>query len=243
MYKSFVFAIIFILFASVNLSSQTAEDIVKHSIEARGGQSKIDSIKSFILTGTQVLTGMEIKTKIFEIRPDSLRTETESDGQNVILVSNGKNAWVKIEDEVTQISVKLFSKKNIFPGMIINGPFLNASKDAKSAKYYLKDSVIIKKRKAYKIKMKMFDSTESYSIVCYISADDHTLMKTVMPLNKQSPKNTVEIMYEEYRWIDGINFPHLVTIANNHSKYIFKVDTLKLNPKIDIKLFGKLKED
>jgi hypothetical protein len=243
MHKSFVFAIILVLFTSNNLSAQTAEDIVKHSIEARGGESKIDSIKSFVLTGTNILSGMEIKTKIYEIRPDSLRTESESDGQKVILVSNGKNAWVKIEDEVTQISVKLFSEKNIYPGMIIDGPFLNAAKEAKSVKYYLKDSVIIKKRKAYKIKMKMFDSTESHNIVCYISSDDHTLIKTVMPLNNQSPDNTVEIMYEEYRWIDGINFPHLITVANKHSKYIFKVHKLKLNPAIDIELFGEPKED
>src|ERR1044072_2125142 len=76
-------------------SAQTVDDIVKKSIDARGGIQKIKAVKTLKATAKVIPTGLgqEIPIVILQKRPNAARIEVTFQGKSQIQAYDGETAW------------------------------------------------------------------------------------------------------------------------------------------------------
>lgn len=74
-------------------ASQTADEIIAKSLEARGGKDKILALKSAKAFGKAFGGGMEIPMTFTWKRPGKIRFETIFGGKTGIQAFDGQNGW------------------------------------------------------------------------------------------------------------------------------------------------------
>ncbi len=91
--KNRLLSITLLLFLPPAAAGQTADEIVKKALDARGGIQKIKAVQSERITGrVSFPRGME-GTFVVELkRPLKMHTEISIDGQKIIRVYDGKSS-------------------------------------------------------------------------------------------------------------------------------------------------------
>jgi outer membrane lipoprotein-sorting protein len=89
-------AITLLLFLPLAASAQTAEEVVKKALDARGGAAKIKAVRSERVSGRITFGPGQEGTFVVELkRPNKMHAEITVDGQKIIRVYDGKSAgWM-----------------------------------------------------------------------------------------------------------------------------------------------------
>src|SRR5258708_5816616 len=94
--KPRIAAITLLLFLPLAASAQTAEEVVKKALDARGGAVKIKAVRSERVAGRITFGPGQEGTFIVELkRPNKMRAEINVEGQKIIRVYDGKSGgWM-----------------------------------------------------------------------------------------------------------------------------------------------------
>src|SRR5581483_11884938 len=78
----------------VHLRAQTADEIIAKHIDAMGGKSKLQALKSIYMEGTAVnANGMEINTKTWRIKDKLYRQEINFGMGQVVIIATPTKGW------------------------------------------------------------------------------------------------------------------------------------------------------
>ncbi len=86
-------ALLLLLGTAVTAAAMDADELIKKSIEATGGEDAIKSKASAKITGKVMTQGMEIPFTMFQKRPNLLRLDAEVMGMTMTQAYDGKQGW------------------------------------------------------------------------------------------------------------------------------------------------------
>jgi outer membrane lipoprotein-sorting protein len=94
--KTKIVAITLLVFLPLAASAQTAEEVVKKALDARGGAAKIKAVRSERVSGRITFGPGQEGTFVVELkRPYKMRAEINVEGQKIVRVYDGKSAgWL-----------------------------------------------------------------------------------------------------------------------------------------------------
>ena len=77
----------------VQASAQTVDELIKKSLDARGGIQKVKAIKSTRLTAKIIQQGLEIPLVIQQKRPRFVRVDVTFQGKSQTMAYDGQSGW------------------------------------------------------------------------------------------------------------------------------------------------------
>jgi len=86
-------ALLLMLGVAVTAAAMDADELIKKSIEASGGEKAIKGKTSAKITGKVMAQGMEIPFTMFQKRPDKLRIEAQVMGMTMTQGYDGEQGW------------------------------------------------------------------------------------------------------------------------------------------------------
>ncbi len=217
--------------------SQTADEIIKKNIEAKGGLNKLKSIETIRLTGKFSMPPMGIEEAPITIvakRPNLIRMDIEVMGMGVIRAFDGKTAWQTmptqmgdlVTEEMPENEAKEMKRDSDFDGHLID---------------YMK-----KRHKVELIGKEAMDGTEVYNLKVtledgyvvnyYFNAENYLELKSRAKTSFQGQDMEGETFYGDYKEVAGILFAHSVEMrldGQTSQKVIFE----------KVELNGDVKDD
>lgn len=185
------------------------EDIVAGNVAARGGEDKLQALRSARMTGKIVFTGagMEAPIRFIWKAPNKLRTEFDFQGSTAYQTYDGKQGWSMMpfqgqsEPELIEgQDLFLLEQQADFPG-----PFVDTAK-----KGYLLESLgreDVDGTAADKIKVTDKHGGEQ---IVWLGAEHHLQIKSEMKRNTPAGEIDIETTHGDYREVDGLRFAHSI---------------------------------
>ena len=148
-----------------NLSAVTLEEILAKNLQARGGKSKLEAIKTYTVDGTMTMAqGMDLSFTQAMKRPLKFRMDMSFQGMSMITAFDGSVAWSKNPmagnkvEKAPESEVKRMAEQADLDGVLVN------SKD-KGYKLELVGPEDIDGSTAYKIKVTDKDNEVSHIFI------------------------------------------------------------------------------
>jgi hypothetical protein len=235
-------------------AAQTVDEIIDKYILARGGLDKLTGIKSIYMEGSREMMGNETMVKVIKEQGKLSRTEFEMGGSNGFTLVTEKEAWSyfpmrsqtpeKMPDEAaTAMQTELD----------IAGPLVNYVAKGYLAELLGKDT--LEGSPAYKIKL---TSKAGVSSTYWIDASSYLLVRSTgtgsfmrgrrrnrdgeqAPQQPAADRGVPYTIYENYKAVDGILFPHSIEMktpgGEGRGAGGTTFDKIELNKPVDVKLY------
>jgi len=184
--------------------------------------------------------GMDIESKSSVLVGKGFRTEVEVMGAKIITAINGDSGWMlrptmmggtgepemMPADQVKMAS----SQKNIGSALII------AQKEGDTIELISKEK--LDGADVYLLKVNKPNGDESQ---IYVSASTYFIVKVAGKVKVNGQDVDSEVVYSNYKAVDGLFFPHSMETASPMGGGMMTVDTvsIEINPAIDEKIFTK----
>ena len=221
-------------------SAQTADDIVKKYVEARGGAAKLKAVQSERISGRiSFAPGLEGSFFIEFKRPLKMHMEATIQGQTLVRVYDGKSAgWVinpfEPSKDVQPMSAE--DLKSISDESDFDGPLFDYQAKGNQVELAGKDEV--QGKPVYKIKLTQNSGgTRTY----YIDSSSFLVLKWEGVTKQEDQEIPVENLLGDYRDVNGLKFPFEMNTGSpgtpQHRTFI--IDKVEINPKIDDARFTK----
>jgi len=208
------FFVITIFLAGQSLFGETLEEILAKNYQARGGIEKLKSIKTMYIEGKIVIPaqGMEMPIKMWQKRPNKMRTETTLQGKTIVQAYNGQKAWW------------------IMPFMGTGKPQEMPETQAKQFKEQAEsmDPLIYYKERGYKLEYvgkEEVEGTEVYTLKLirkdgrvvyhYLDTETGIEIKTMTYIKRGESDLKVETEIGDYKPVKGIMMPFSIASKVN----------------------------
>ncbi|WP_395767356.1 outer membrane lipoprotein-sorting protein [Aquirufa sp.] len=227
------------VFCSLALRAQSTEEVLSKHQTAMGSPEKWSSVKSLVMKNKFSVQGMDIESKSSVLVGKGFRTEVEVMGAKIITAINGDSGWMLRpammggtgEPEIMPADqVKMSaSQKNIGSALII------AKKEGDTIELISKEK--LDGADVYLLKVNKANGDESQ---VYVSASTYFIVKVVGKVKVNGQDVESEVVYSNYKAVDGLFFPHSMETASPMGG-MMTVDTvsIEINPAIDEKIFAK----
>jgi outer membrane lipoprotein-sorting protein len=223
----------------LRLTAQTADEIIKKAIEARGGIDKIKAAQSERITGrVSFAQGIE-GTLILELeRPHKLYSEVTVEGQKVLRVYDGKSGWTfnPFEGNKDVLPMSADELKDIPDESDQDGPLVDYK--AKGSQIELAGKEDLDGKPHYRLKI----TSKSGEVRSYL-VDASTFLTTKWEgLRKVGDQELPwESNLSDYRDVQGLKFPFKIDQGSPGTEYkqTLIVDKIEINPKMDESHFAK----
>jgi outer membrane lipoprotein-sorting protein len=232
-----VFVVFILLACSFGAYSQTAGELVSKNIEARGGMSSIKAIDTVELTG-RILTpqGYELAILLRKKRPNKMRMEYTVQGATGVQAFDGKTAWSLMPFAGAQVPQVLPAEegKEIEQQAEFDGPLVDYKQKGNTIEYA--GTAAIDGAEAYNLKLKMKNG-DLLSIYLdgstYLETNEHAIRES------RGSKHEFESTASDYRSVNGVKFPFLISIGEKGSaeRQKIAIDKIKVNVPMDEALF------
>lgn len=234
-----LFAAFFCVMPLRSATAQTLDEIIKKTIDARGGIEKIKAVQSERITGTFNAQGVE-GTLLLELqRPHKLYSEITVEGQKVLRVYDGKSAGWTVNPfmenkEVLQMSAD--ELKGMPDESDTDGPLVDYQ--AKGSKVELLGKEEADGKTVYRLKI----TSKTGEVRSYL-IDSGTFLTTKWEgfRKVQDHELSWECALSDYRDVQGLKFPFKIDQGSPGTDYrqILTVEKVEINPKIDETHFAK----
>lgn len=229
-----IFLFLFSFFKASN--SQTADEVINKYIDALGGMEKLNSIKTFKVTG-KITGGMEIPFVQTIKRPDNMYMEMTIQGMSMKQGYDGTTAWAinpfggnKNAEKLPPEQVKYMKQQTEIEGALVN------YKD-KGSSVELMGKEDVEGSDTYKIKLTDKDSDITYY---YIDAASNLLIKESSKRKVKEKEISSDVMYGDYRSVDGFMMPFAVEVkssAGQMGNQNIIIDKAEMNVDVDTNIF------
>lgn len=237
---TFLLAIGLMLSNVVNVFAQTTEEIIQKHEAAMGGMDKWNNLKSVVTKSKFSIQGMDVSTTTSVLTGKAIKAEVEIMGNKIVSGYDGTKGWMirptmmggsgKAEDMPAEQAEALKSQTN--PG----SPLM----DAKNAGNKIEIESKEKLDGADVYVLNVTDKAGKSSSI-YLSATTFFVVKTSSKQNVNGQELDVEVMYSNYKSVDGLYFPFTMEQPNPMAGGTMVVDVtnIELNPKLDLSFFAK----
>jgi hypothetical protein len=207
LFFTFVFGFLFNLYAS----AQTADEIIKKNIDAKGGLSKFKSIKTIRLTGLFSMPPMNIwdaPITIVAKRPNLIRLDIEVMGMTVVRAFDGETAWQTMPTqmgdletgEMPEDDAEEMKRESDFDGHLIDY-------EKKGHKVELIGREDMEGTEVYNLKVTLKDG---YVVNYYFDTKNFLELKSKAKTSFQGQEMEGETFYGDYKDIAGVLIAHSV---------------------------------
>lgn len=237
--KTKLLLVVFLCLSPACTAAQTADEIIKKAVEARGGIDKIKAVRSERITGRLLTQGIE-GTLILELeRPHKLYSEITVEGKKVLRVYDGKSAGWTLNLFLDNKDVQEMSAdelKDMPEESDADGPLVDYKAKGSQVELLGKEDGDGKSLYRLKITGKNGD-VRSYLIDAstFLTAKWEGLRKIG---NQLLPW---ECTLSDYRDVQGIKFPFKIDQGSQGTEYrqTLTVEKVEINPKLDESHFAR----
>lgn len=226
-----VFAASAFCFAVMNVSAQTADEIVAKHITAMGGAEKLATLNTVKMEGNLSMQGMDIAVVITRTHLKGSRLDLEIMGSSNYQIMNEKTGWmffpVQQMDAPQEMPADQFAAAK--SQLDIRGALVNY-KD-KGYTIEVAGTEKVDGKDAHKLKVNKGTETSTY----FIDVATGYLLKTSKKSEMQGQTVDVETSYSDFKKTpEGFVFPYSMTVPQG--TMIF--DKITVNGTVDEKIYS-----
>lgn len=223
-----------------SLPAQTLDEIIKKSIDARGGIDKIRAVQSERINGRVSFSQGFEGTLVLELkRPHKLYSEIIVNGQKVLRVYDGKAAgWTVNPFSESQDAVEMSADelKGMPDESDLDGPLVDYK--TKGSQVELAGKEDASGKTVYRLKI----TGKSGEVRSYL-IDGSTFLTTKWEgIRKVGDQDLPwECTLSDYREVQGLKFPFRIDQGSPGTEYkqTLSIEKVEINPKIDESHFAK----
>jgi outer membrane lipoprotein-sorting protein len=215
--------------------AQTADELIKKNIEARGGLQKIKAVKSMKATGKISQQGLEIPIIVQQKRPGSFRLDVTFQGKTQTQAYDGETGW-KIDpfqgssepEKIAGDDLKEAQEQSDMDGSLVD------YKD-KGHTVELMGKEDMEGTPAYKLKLTLKNGD-----VRYIFLDSQNYLELKVSSKRKTPGGEVEIdSYPgNYKPVNGLMMAHSVeSKIKGQTLFTLTIDKVEMDVPIDDAIF------
>ncbi len=230
MFKKLLF--VGLAFATLNVSAQTADEIVAKNIEAMGGAAKLASLTSVKMTGTMSAQGQDFPITFTTVHEKGVRIEFEIMGTSNYYLANADKGFVFMPiaqmPEPKEMEADQYS--SFVKQMNLQGAFMNYKE--KGTKIELAGTEKIDGAEADKLKA---TNKEGKTTTYFIDKKTSRLLKTIS--SGKGPDGTemeMETTFSDYKQNEGGYWFAYSSTTPNGPLTFEKIET---NVKVDESIF------
>ncbi len=235
-YVKSLLAVLFVFALSVNIHSQTVDDIINKHIDAMGGLDKIMAVKTVKFTGTFSGMGADIPVTVVIKRDDKVRMDMTFQGMSMTQAYDGTTGWQinpfsgkKDADKMTPEETKEMKDEAEFEGQLVNYK-------EKGSKVELLGKEDMEGTDSYKIKLTDKDG----DITTYwLDASSYLVIKESTKRKFKEKEITQDMYPGNYQAVEGVMFPMSVEVKSGSGDNSQKGTWTKveLNTDVDDSIF------
>lgn len=217
-----------LLFHSIQIYSQTAEDILEKMIDAQGGRTALENIYDTILTGYMEMPQMGLggSLKTYQKEPNKLRMDATIQGAVVSQSFDGETAWMTnpmsgLVEEMPQVMSKDFGRSALG-----NETLLNPEKFGIT--YTLTGKELLEGKEYFVLSQNFSDGFKAFFL---IDPETYLMYKTkTTSKNELGEEVEIETIFSDYKNIDGILLAHsLITYQGDEEFMKMTIDLVEFN--------------
>src|SRR5216684_5414619 len=238
--KTGILSITLLLFLPLAATAQTADEIVKKVLDARGGAEKIKSVQSERVSGhVSFSRGME-GTFVVELkRPLKMHVEISIEGQTIIRVYDGKSSGWTINPFLENKDVQPLSSedlKNISDESDFDGPLMDY--ETKGNQIELAGKEALDDKPVYRLKL-----TKSNGDIRFYFFDASSFLLLKWEGSRKNGDQDIpwECFFSDFRDVHGLKFPFRLDQGSPGTdiRQTLTTDKVEINPRIDDSRFAK----
>jgi outer membrane lipoprotein-sorting protein len=222
---------------SGDLQGQTLDEIMAKNYRAHGGLEKLKAVTAMKISGKMAIPdqGLEMPVVIWQKYPDKMRVESSFQNKKVVQAYDGKKAWWIMPfqsdepQEMTPEQAAQFAEQADFENPLV--VFRE-----KGYKLELLGEEDLAGTAVYKLKLTKSGGRE---IFYYLDADSGLEVKSTLTLKTGESETLHEILYGEYKPVDGMVMPFTVeNRTDGRTQMQMKMEKLEINPVMADSLFA-----
>ena len=238
--KTSVLSITLLLFLPLAAAAQTADEIVKKVLDARGGVDKLKAVQSERITGRISFSrGVEGAFVVELKRPMKVHVEISLDGQQIIRVYDGKSSGWMINPFAENKEIQPLSSeelKNIADESDFDGPLVDYK--TKGNRIELAGKENLDDKPVYRLKL----TNKNGDIRFYfIDASSFLLLKWEGIRKTGEQELPWESFFSDFREVQGLKYPFRIDQGSpgTEIKQTLTTEKMEINPQIDDSHFAK----
>jgi outer membrane lipoprotein-sorting protein len=238
--KTRFLSITLLLFLPLAAAAQTADEIVKKALEARGGVDKIKAVQSERITGHVSFSRDMEGTFVVELkRPLKMHVEISLEGQKIIRVYDGKSSGWAVNPFTEPKEVQPLSSedlKNISDESDFDGPLVDYK--AKGNQIELAGKENLDDKPVFRLKL----TNKNGDIRFYIfDASSFLLLKWEGKRKTGDEDLPWESFFSDFHEVQGLKYPFRIEQGSPGTdiKQILTAEKIEIDPQIDDSRFAK----
>jgi outer membrane lipoprotein-sorting protein len=221
-------------------SAQTAEEIVKKALDARGGVEKIKAVQAERVSGQVSFSRGMTGTFVVELkRPLKMHTEITVEGQKIIRVYDGKSTGWMINPFLENKDVQPLPPedlKNISDESDFDGPLVDYQ--AKGNQIELAGKEKLDDKPVYRLKLTSKNGDVRFY---FFDASSFLLLKWEGIRKTGEEELPWESFFSDYHEVQGLKYPFRIDQGSpgTEFKQTLTAEKIEINPPIDNSRFAK----
>jgi len=201
----------------------TAEKVIEAYIDSIGGKENMLKVadRTTILKGILLPNKIDLKMSIYQKAPNLMMQKTEVGGITRKVIYDGKNGYIIDGDDKNEIKDKDLERLEIEAtfGLLLD-------LDACGVKVNLLGTDEVNDKKTYKIEMVLPSGVKWMQ---FYDPETGLKVKEEKPIEAPNGVFNQEILYSDYREVNGVKYPFTIEQSMGRQKFIFNADTIKVN--------------
>jgi outer membrane lipoprotein-sorting protein len=219
----------------LHASAQTVDDVIKKSIEAKGGIQKIKAIKTVKVTAKVIQGGIEIPIIIQQKRPHFVRVDVTFQGKSQSMAYDGESGWKTDPFQGSPDPEKIAGDdlKQAEEQADMDGPLVDYKEKGHTVELVGKEDM--EGTPAYKLKLTLKNGDVRN---IYLDAENYLELKVNM--KRKTPGGEIEVdqYVGNYKPVNGVMFAFsLESKVKGQTAAQITIDKIETDVAIDDSLF------
>ena len=237
--KARLLCITVLLFLPLTVAAQTADEIVKKALDARGGIEKIKAVRSERISGRVSFSQGAEGTFVVELkRPQKMHVEISIEGQNIVRVYDGKSSGWMINPFAENKEAQPLSPedlKNISDESDFDGPLVDYK--AKGNQIELAGKEKLDDKPVYRLKVTNKNGDVRFY---FFDATTFLLLKWEGMRKTEDQEVPWESFSSDFREVQGLKYAFRIDQGSpGKFKQTLTAEKIEIDPPIDDSRFAK----
>jgi len=238
--KTRLLSITVLFLLPLGAAAQTAEEIVKKALEARGGVEKIKAVRSERVSGHVSFSQSMEGTFVVELkRPLKMHVEITIEGQKIIRVYDGKSSGWMVNPFLETKEVQPLSPddlKNISDESDFDGPLVDYKSKGNQIEFVSKES--LDDKPVYRLKLTNKNGDVRFY---FFDASSYLLLKWEGLRKSGEQELPWESFFSDFHEVQELKFPFRIDQGSpgTELKQTLVAEKIELNPQIEDSRFTK----
>ncbi len=220
-----------------DLQGQTLDDVLAKNYQVHGGLDKLKSLTGWKMTGKIIVStqGLEMPVAMWQKSPNMMRVESIFQNRKIVQACDGQKTWwimpflSEEAQEMPEEQGKLFREQAEFENPLV------VYKE-KGYKLELLGREEMDGTPVFKLKLTRTGGREVYF---FLDVESGIELKSALLMKIGKTEALVEILYRDYRPVDGTMIPFAIeNKTNGQSQMQMVIEAVEINPALDDAFFA-----